>query len=257
MLWTLHNRASEAQRPDGCLRDDDAIRIYKSIAYDYERSFGKPDGSHGARSRVFDDAVRPWMATHPGGTVVELACGLETQFQRIDDGQVQWLCVDVPEAIEVRRRFLPETERCRYIGKSALDPSWMDEVRPGAEVFVTAQGLFMYFDPKDVETLFCGMCERLPGVEVMFDAIPPWLSRKTMKGWRKTKHYTTPPMPWGVKRSELEPLLRSWSDRVTAVEQVPFGYLRGPQGALLPLFTAVPMLRDLIPSVVRVRTRAA
>jgi O-methyltransferase involved in polyketide biosynthesis len=201
--------------------------------------------------------VKSWLSAHPGGTVVELACGLETQFQRIDDGKVQWLCVDVAEAIEVRRRFLPESQRCRYIGKSALDLSWMDEVQPGAEVFVTAQGLFMYFDPKEVETLFRAMCERLPGVEVMFDAIPPWLSKKTMKGWKKTKHYTTPRMPWGVKRSELERLLRSWSDRVTTVEQVPFGYLRGVWGALLPAFTAAPILRDMIPSVVRASTRAA
>lgn len=72
-------------------------RIYESIAYDYERSFGKPDTSHPMRSRIFDDAVIPWMKAHPGGTVVELGAGLETQFQRCDDGKVQWLCVDVRE----------------------------------------------------------------------------------------------------------------------------------------------------------------
>ncbi|MDI1431347.1 hypothetical protein QHF89_17765 [Polyangium sorediatum] len=51
MLWTLHNRASEAKRPDAILRDPDAIRIYESVRYDFERSFGKPDGSHAMRSR--------------------------------------------------------------------------------------------------------------------------------------------------------------------------------------------------------------
>lgn len=99
MLWTLHNRASEAARPDAILRDEAAVRIYRSIPYDYERSFGKPDGSHAARSRIFDDALRPWLAEHPGATVVELGAGLETQFRRVDDGSVRWLCVDVPEAL--------------------------------------------------------------------------------------------------------------------------------------------------------------
>jgi O-methyltransferase involved in polyketide biosynthesis len=107
MLWTLHNRASEAMRPDGILRDEEAVRVYRSIDYDYVRSFGRADGSHAARSRIFDDVVRAWMARHRGGTVVELACGLETQFTRIDDGEVRWLAVDVPEAIAVRERFLP------------------------------------------------------------------------------------------------------------------------------------------------------
>lgn len=96
MLWTLHNRACEVRRPDSMLHDPDCLRVYDSIDYDFERSFGKPDTSHPMRSRICDAAVRPWMAAHPGGTVVELAAGLETEFQRCDDGQVQWLCVDVP-----------------------------------------------------------------------------------------------------------------------------------------------------------------
>jgi len=125
MLWTLHNRASEAKRSDARLKDPDAIRIYDAIDYDYEKSFGKPDGSHPMRSLVFDEALRPWLTAHPGGTVVELACGLETQFQRCDDGKVQWLCVDVSEALDVRERFLPESPRCRHVRKSALDLTWM------------------------------------------------------------------------------------------------------------------------------------
>jgi O-methyltransferase involved in polyketide biosynthesis len=249
MLWTLHNRASEAQRPDACLHDEHAIRIYRSIEYDFHKSFGRPDGSHAARSRVFDDIVGPWLAAHPGGTVVELACGLETQFERIDDGKVQWRCVDVPEAIAVRRRFLSESDRCRYVAKSALDLSWMDEVPQTGRTFITAQGLFMYFHPHEVETLVRAMVARFPGVELMFDAIPPWFSRKTVRGWYKTKHYRVPPMPWGIARSEVEPLLRAWSDRITSVRQVPFGYMRGPAGVLLPLFVGLPLLRDYIPSV--------
>ena len=115
LLWTLHNRAQEAMRPDALLRDPEAVRLYRAIDYDYARSFGKPDGSHALRSRMFDAALRPWLAGHPGGTVVDLACGLETQFQRCDDGRVKWLCVDVPETIAVRERLLPPSARCRPV----------------------------------------------------------------------------------------------------------------------------------------------
>jgi O-methyltransferase involved in polyketide biosynthesis len=257
MLWTSHNRASEALRPDAYLKDEHAVRIYRNVDYDFRKSFGRPDGSHAIRSRVFDDVVGKWMAAHPGGTVVELACGLETQFQRIDDGKVNWVCVDVPEAIAVRRRFLHESERCRYIAKSALDLSWMDEVPRGTHTFITAQGLFMYFTDTEVETLIRAMFERFPGVELMFDIIPPWFSRKTMRGWYKTKHYRVPPMPWGIARGKVEPLFRSWSDRIVSIEQVPWGYMRGPAGVLLPIFAGIPLLRDYIPSIVHVRTRSA
>ncbi|MBX3232604.1 MAG: class I SAM-dependent methyltransferase [Labilithrix sp.] len=255
MLWTLHNRAHEAKRRDARLKDPEAVRIYDAIAYDYERSFGRPDGSHPMRSLVFDDALRPWLAAHPGGTVVELACGLETQFQRCDDGEVRWLCVDLPDAIDVRERFLRATERCRHVRRSALDHGWMDEVDATRGVFVTAQGLFMYFQEDDVRHLVRAMFERFPGIELMFDAIPRWFSRKTLAGFHKTKHYRAPPMPWGADRDEIEPLLRRWSDRVASVETIPYGAMRGVSGLCLQLFGRVPILRNMPPTIVHVRTR--
>ena len=256
MLWTLHNRASEAARPDAFLRDDDAVRIYRSIPYDYRRSFGKPDGSHAARSRIFDDALRPWLASHPGAAVVELGAGLETQFRRVDNGSVRWLCVDVPEAIAVRERFLPPTDRCRHLAVSALDPAWIDAVDASRPVFVTAQGLFMYFEESDVARLIGAIATRLAGAELMFDAIPPWFSRKTLRGTNKTPHYQVPPMPWGVNRNEIEPLLRIWAPNIASVAQVPFGYQRGLAGALLPVISRTPGLRNLLPTIARVRTAA-
>ncbi|MFY1826919.1 class I SAM-dependent methyltransferase [Myxococcus fulvus] len=257
MLWTLHNRATEARRADTFLHDPACVRIYESIAYDFERSFGKADGSHPMRSRVFDDVVRPWMAAHPGGTVVELGVGLETQLQRCDDGRVRWVCVDVPEALAVRERFLPPSERCRHVARSALDLAWMDEVDASKGVFVSAQGLLMYFDEAQVRRLLLAIVERFPGVELMFDVIPRWFSKKTLQGFHKTKHYRAPPMPWGVNRDEVEPLLRSWSARVTAVRSVSYGlYARGVAGAVLRLFSQVPVLRNLPPAIVHVKTVA-
>lgn len=257
MLWTLHNRANEVMRRDSFLKDPDCLRIYKAIDYDYERSFGKPDGSHPMRSRICDDAVRSWMQTHPEGTVVELGCGLETQFQRCDDGRVRWLCVDLPEAIAVRERFLSPTTRCRHIPRSALDLAWMEEVDQESKVFITAQGLFMYFEEAAVRTALTAMIDRFPGVELIFDTIPRWFAQKTLKGFGKTRHYTAPPMPWGINRNEIEPTLRAWSNRVSEVRQVPYGYCRGIYGPLLRCCAHLPFLRNMPPCIVQVKTETA
>ncbi|MFD0363392.1 class I SAM-dependent methyltransferase [Nocardia sp. GCM10030253] len=254
MLWTLYNRASEAKRADGILRDPDCVRIFDALDYDYQHAFGAPDGTHAVRSRAFDTALRPWLATHPGGTVVELASGLETQFQRCDDGKVQWLCVDVPEGIELRARFLPSSDRCRYLAMSALDLAWLDEVDPANGVFITAQGLFMYFEEADVRRLCTAIFDRFPGVELMFDTIPPWFSRRTMKGFRKTPNYTAPPMPWGVERSRITKLLHGWSPRVAEVSLSSFGPSRGPLAVSMPLFESLPLLRDIPPTIVRAKS---
>jgi O-methyltransferase involved in polyketide biosynthesis len=253
MLWTLYNRAAEAKRADGILRDPDCVRIFDALDYDYERAFGAPDGTHAVRSLRFDQALRPWLAAHPGCTVVELAAGLETQFRRCDDGQVRWLCVDVPEGIALRERFLPPSERCRHLPISALDTTWLDEVDAERGVFVTAQGLFMYFEPDEVRRLCTTIFDRLSGVELMFDTIPPWFSRKTVNGYARTPHYTVPPMPWGVKRSHAARLLREWSPRVAEVTTTSFSPSRGPLAVSLPLFERLPVLRDIPPAIVHAR----
>ncbi|GAD87682.1 class I SAM-dependent methyltransferase [Nocardia asteroides NBRC 15531] len=255
MLWTLHNRGSEVKRPDAVLTDPDCERLYDTIDFDYARTFGAPDGTHAVRSARFDAALRPWLAAHPGGAVVELAAGLETQFQRCDDGVVRWLCVDVPDAIAIRGRYLPPTERCAHLPISALDLTWLDHVDAARGVFVTAQGLLMYFEPADVRRLVTAILERFPGVELMFDTIPPWFSRKTVRGFRKTPDYTAPPMPWGVERSKITALLRSWTSAVDTVTVSSYGPSHGPLAASLPLFGALPVLRDIPPAIVHVRAR--
>ncbi|MFX0573523.1 class I SAM-dependent methyltransferase [Nocardia nepalensis] len=252
MLWTLHNRASESKRPGGIISDPACERIYDAIDYDYERSFGRPDGVHAMRSKLFDGAVRPWLADHPSATVVELGAGLETQFQRCDNGSVRWLCVDVPESIEIRERFLPATDRCRHLGVSALDSAWLDEVADGP-VFVTAQGLFMYFEEQQVHELVTAIFDRFDQVTLMFDAIPPYFARKTLAGHRKNAHYTVPPMPWGIKRDDIEPLLRRWVPRITDVTVTSFAPTNGPLPRLLPLFE-LPILRNIPPSIALVRS---
>lgn len=252
MLWTLHNRASEAMRKDAWLRDEHAVRIYRSVPYDYERSFGKADGSHAIRSLIFDEAVHSWLAQHPGGTVVELACGLETQFQRIDDGQVNWVCVDLPESIAVRERFLPPSGRCRHIAKSALDLSWMDDIDSAGPIFVSMQGLLMYFEERDVKTLLTAILLRFPGSTLMFDVIPRWFSRKTLKGLRKTPHYTAPPMPWGINRDEIEPRLRTWGLPMASYFEEPYRKFRTFPWGMAPWFASLPWLGKHFPAIVRV-----
>lgn len=259
MLWTLHNRASEAMRNDAWLRDPDAVRIYRSLDYDYRRSFGSPDSSHAIRSLVFDQALRPWLSEHPGATVVELACGLETQFQRCDDGQVQWLCVDVPESIAVRERFLTANERCRHLARSALDLGWMDEIDAGKGVFITAQGLLMYFEEAQVRTLVSAIFSRFPDAVLMFDTIPHWFSRMTMRpaGLWKTRHYRTPPMPWGIAKKEIAAWLRSCAAPIDSIEIVAYPRMRGFPACLFPWLNRIPGLANHTPCIVQARTKPA
>lgn len=252
MLWTLHNRASEALKPNGLLHDPDAIRIHSTIACDYASRFGKPDDSHALRSRLFDEVLRPWMARHAGGLVIELGCGLETQFHRCDDGQVDWLCIDLPSALSVRERLLPPVGRCMHLACSALDFEWMDAVDARKPVFITAQGLLMYFEETQVRELLSTIDARLPMVELLFDVIPPWFSRKTMAGYWKTPNYRVPPMPWGIRNRDISRTLRNWMPHASSIElQYPLPQWSGTS-LILAVAGRTPGFRDLFPAVVHV-----
>ena len=85
MLWTLHNRATEAMRKDGIIKDERAIEIYHSIKYDYEGDFGKGEPSHAVRSLTFDKEIRNFIQNFPVCSIVNLGEGLETQRFRFSN----------------------------------------------------------------------------------------------------------------------------------------------------------------------------
>jgi O-methyltransferase involved in polyketide biosynthesis len=252
MLWSLHNRASEARRPDSALVDPGSVHIQAAINYDFAGHFGVPLGSLAARAAEIDRALRSWLDRHPEGIIVSLGEGLETQSRRVDNGRMHWLTVDLPDAIRLRERFLVPTRRFRHIAASALDPVWMDAVDPSSGVFIVAQGLLMYLAPERVRQLFASIADRFPGSELAFDTIPRWFSDLTMLGVDQTTNYRLPFMPWGINRDEVVPTLRHWHPRVDTVSFLPYRSPRGLPRLFAGMIDQIPVARHGVPSLVHV-----
>ncbi len=252
MLWSLYNRASEARRADGILIDPESVSIHSAIDYDFAGHFGDPQGSLAARAAEIDRALRSWIEHHPQGIVVSLGEGLETQVQRVDNGRLRWLSVDLPDAIRLRERFLAPTDRFRHLAVSALDRVWMDAIDPSYGVFIVAQGLLMYLAPAKVRALFVSIADRFPGAELVFDAIPRWFSELTMLGLQQTASYRLPSMPWGINRDEVEPTLRSWHPHGVTVTFLAYQSPRGLPRLFARITNRIPVARHAIPSLVHV-----
>jgi O-methyltransferase involved in polyketide biosynthesis len=137
---------------------------------------------------------------------VALAEGLQTSFWRLQRAgvadELTWYSVDLPPVIALREKLLPTDERIVPLAQSALDTSWMDRVDDTNGVFITAEGLLMYLEPNDALELIRACAARFPGGQMMFDSIPHWLSRRTLKGLRLSDRYTTPPMPFALSADE-------------------------------------------------------
>jgi O-methyltransferase involved in polyketide biosynthesis len=256
MLWALHNRAAEARRTDGVIVDPDCLHIHGGIDYDFGARFGDPSGSLAVRAAAIDGVLRQWLLLHPDGVVVSLGEGLETQRRRVDNGRMRWLSVDLPEAISLRDHFLPATDRFRHLAVSAADPAWMDAVDPSAGVFIIAQGLLMYLDPERVSRLLCGIADRFPGAEMVFDSIPRWFSDLTLLGVQHTRQYRLPPMPWGINRDEIAPVLQGWNPKLGQIAFLEYGAPRGWARFFGLMIDRIPMVRHEVPSLVHVTIAA-
>ncbi|MEM6795498.1 MAG: hypothetical protein AAF725_16085, partial [Acidobacteriota bacterium] len=97
LMIPLLGRALEQRKRRPLLRDPKAEAIVAGIDYEFDKFDGPSLPAAVWRTRVYDGLVSRWMAEHPGGFVVELGCGLNTRFERVDDGRVRWRDLDVPD----------------------------------------------------------------------------------------------------------------------------------------------------------------
>ncbi|HEU5040339.1 MAG TPA: class I SAM-dependent methyltransferase [Gemmatimonadales bacterium] len=184
-LWTLWFRAVASRRDDSLFEDPMAVGIVERIDYPFAERFGKgfqlQPQIQALRVLTFDAQVRQFLRKHPKGTVVALGEGLETQFWRVDNGSVNWLTVDLPDSVALRRRLLPMGERQEVFAGSALDPKWTEMVDPAHGVIITAQGLLMYLQPERVREIISLCANAFPGGTMVFDSLPPWMAKAVLR----------------------------------------------------------------------------
>ncbi|PYF02228.1 O-methyltransferase involved in polyketide biosynthesis [Rhodopseudomonas faecalis] len=253
LLWPLWTRTTEARKLNGFFDDPIGIALIDHLDYDFAK-FGRPNGWHAVRSKFSDNLIRRFLAAHPHGTVVALGEGLETQFWRTDNGSVHWISVDLPDAIAVRRRFLPPEPRNSLIACSALDAAWMDAVSAAEPVFVSAAGLLMYFTRPEVEGLLRAIAERLPNAELFCDLIPPWLSRRTLKGLYTTRRYRTPAMPFGLGIDDI-PVFLAGAGGFVVLQSVTYPQAFPEWSPVGAAAMRIPWLRRHAPSLVHAHLR--
>lgn len=125
------------------------------------------------RTRKYDRYARDFVERHPGSCVVNLGCGLDTRFWRIDDGRLHLYDLDLPEVIALKRQVVEETARYHLIGLSVLDHRWMDRLtaeQAGPFLFL-AEGLLMYLPADGARALILKLQSRFPGSELVFETV--------------------------------------------------------------------------------------
>jgi hypothetical protein len=105
-------------------------------------------------------------------------------------------------------------------------------------------------EPDDALGLIRDCAARFPCGQMMFDSVPHWFSRRTLKGLTLSDRYVAPPMPFGLTADEGVALADS-VPRVRAARDVAFPPGRGiwKLWAAWPPLDRVDVMRRIRPSI--------
>ncbi len=208
LLLPLYIRALESKRPDAMLRDDKAITLIEKMPIDStwmkQMMVDEDDKTYIIlRNREFDRYAQRFLARFPQAAVVHIGCGLDSRFERVDNGQMEWYDLDLPEVIELRRKLIgAERERYHLVSCSVFDRLWLDTVKQNSHrpFLFLAEGVFMYFEEAQVKSLIPLLREHFPGAELVFDTFAPWMVRANNLRIGRTKIGAR--YHWGLTRGK-------------------------------------------------------
>jgi O-methyltransferase involved in polyketide biosynthesis len=219
LLITLYTRAVESQRPEALLKDEKAVALVEQIDYDFSRLrlHRHDEIAVIMRMREFDGQARKFLARHPDAFVVHIGCGLDTRFERVDNGRVEWMDLDLPEVIELRKKLIGG-ERARYhlMGCSIFDHAWLETTHAHRlrSILFLAEGVLPYFEEAQVKSLVLKLREHFPGAELVCDAHTPfvvWADNAQLAFSRINAR-----LHWGLKHGRD---IEAWGDDIHLVEE--------------------------------------
>ncbi len=118
------------------------------------------------RAKQYDQYALNFIKQFPKATIVNIGCGLDNRFLRIDNGKIIFYDLDLPEIIEIKKQLFQETERFNYISKSVIDYSWIKDIVRNDILFL-AEGVFMYLKEEDIKSLILKLQSSFSGSEIV------------------------------------------------------------------------------------------
>jgi len=221
MLGPLWARATYSKLYPEILDDRKSSEIINEIDYDFTkiqqylgewRSIGLL-----VRARNIDNAVIKYIEKFPEATIVNVGAGLDTTFFRVDNGSIKWYDLDLPDAIEFRKRYIPESNRCSFISKSAFDYSWFEDVEFSLNkgIFIIAAGFVYYFKESEISTFFNALAHRFLNGEIIFDCVSSLAIKIAHKRANKTGAKT--PF-WHIGIGNPRKIIPKWSDKLKVID---------------------------------------
>jgi O-methyltransferase involved in polyketide biosynthesis len=210
--------AIETQKEKAVLTDQKAVDIIDSVDYDFNQiTKNVSDLSQiawVARCKRFDSVIHNFIETHPQTIIVNIGCGLDTMYERINNQSVLWYDLDLPDVIDLRKKFFSESENRKFITASLLDTSWFKQIVEKTNVMFVLKGVLVYFKKEQVKKFLSDIANFFPGAELFFDVTSPKGVEVANSVIKKSGLDSKSFFQWGIKnRNEFV----SWDKRLKLI----------------------------------------
>jgi O-methyltransferase involved in polyketide biosynthesis len=209
---------AETQKNKPGLIDKTAVKIIDSVDFDFSlMSQNVPEISQIAwiaRCKRFDHIVRDFIQRHPNGTVINIGCGLDTSYERINDQSILWYDLDLPDVIELKKKFLNESDNRKYIPCSFLDTRWFDDIIIKDKVLFISAGVFVYFEESVIKEFIIKVADRFNESELFFDVTSPKGVEIANLVIQKSGLDSRSFFKWGLTDKAV---IQSWDNRINLV----------------------------------------
>ena len=163
-----------------------------------------------AHSICFERRIKDFLRKYPDGIVVNIGCGLDTIFERLNNTSILWYDLDLPEVIALRRQFMPETENRTFIASSLLEIEWFKALDMNKTILFITKGVYSYFEERTIKKFLIRISHFFPKSELLFDVTSPWGTRRFNKLLKRIGIEKKSALKWGLKNVEA---VLSWSPR--------------------------------------------
>lgn len=260
-LLTLYTKAIESQSKDPILKDEYAealgekidpliknspLKMAKQL---YRRTIDHRLVVHLAiRSKKYDDYAKVFLQSHPDGVIVNLGCGLDMRFFRVDNGNCVQFDIDLPGVIQLKRQLVGETDRYHIIGQSILDHKWMASVEKiGKPAIFLMEGVLMYLPEADVRELVLAIQKRFPESDLVCELT----NRTWVEGFwgkmsaKKMQHRFSMGQDAGFQFGvDCPEALEEWGDGIEFIEQWFYMEDNHPKLGLMRVFRNMAIFRN-------------
>lgn len=222
LLLPLWGRAHETQKSNPRLVDKNAVEIINQIDYDFsdiEKTQSMSQHGWVARSLHTDRMALGFIEKHPKAAIVNIGCGLDTTFSRIDNGEIMFYELDLPDVMALRKNFYEDSDRHKSIAFSFLDTEWFKEIKVRDGLLFLAGGVLYYFKEEQIKRFFIQVADYFKSCDFYFDSLSP-MGMKIAKKQVLKKGGMGMSMDggWGLKPVKA---LETWDKRIQVINSVP------------------------------------